>query len=93
MTGDQIARLLDTLGAAALERTTALDAQRPGADALPGPAACTAAQAQRFIERLAESGVELGVDKAAAVRGVLTSGARIESLVGPAGTGKTSSLA
>ena len=33
----------------------------------------------------ASPGVELGVDQAAAVRGVLTSGARIETLVGPAG--------
>ena len=30
-----------------------------------------------------------GVDQAAAVRGVLTSGARVETLVGPAGTGKS----
>ena len=37
----------------------------------------------------AASGVELGVDQAAAVHGVLTSGARVESLVGPAGTGKS----
>jgi hypothetical protein len=107
-TGDQVARLLDTLTAAALERATALNTQRPGDDALPrnlrlgngesacqapgarlyatpdhihterilvaatagkAPAACAAAQAQRFIEHLAESGVELGVDQAAAVRG------------------------
>ncbi|WP_344420570.1 MobF family relaxase [Pseudonocardia ailaonensis] len=46
-------------------------------------------QAQRFLEGLRESGIELGVDQAAAVRGVLTSGARVESLVGPAGTGKS----
>ena len=45
--------------------------------------------AQRFVAELAESGIELGADQAAAVRGVLTSGARIESLVGPAGTGKS----
>jgi hypothetical protein len=36
-----------------------------------------------------ESGIELGVDQAAAVRGVLSSGASVESLVGPAGTGKS----
>ena len=36
-----------------------------------------------------ESGIELGVDQAAAVRGVLASGANLESLVGPAGTGKS----
>jgi len=42
-----------------------------------------------FVTGLAEQGVELGVDQAAAVRGVLTSGARVETLVGPAGTGKS----
>jgi len=42
-----------------------------------------------FFDELAESGIELGVDQAAAVRGVLTSGAAVESLVGPAGTGKS----
>ncbi|MCE3552838.1 relaxase domain-containing protein [Pseudonocardia sp. RS11V-5] len=52
-------------------------------------AALAAQQAQRFLEGLRESGIELGVDQAAAVRGVLTSGARVESLVGPAGTGKS----
>src|SRR5439155_25521485 len=49
-------------------------------------------QAERvsgFLNRLAESGIELGVDQAAAVRGVLTSGASVEALVGPAGTGKS----
>jgi conjugative relaxase-like TrwC/TraI family protein len=46
-------------------------------------------QAQAFVDRLAEAGIELGADQAAAVRGVLCSGARIESLVGPAGTGKS----
>jgi len=45
--------------------------------------------AQRFIAGLAETGIELGADQAAAVRGVLTSGARLESLIGPAGTGKS----
>jgi len=42
-----------------------------------------------FVTGLAESGIELGVDQAAAVRGVLTSGAAVEALVGPAGTGKS----
>lgn len=45
--------------------------------------------AQRFLEGLRDTGVELGADQAAAIRGILTSGARIESLVGPAGTGKS----
>jgi conjugative relaxase-like TrwC/TraI family protein len=45
--------------------------------------------AAAFLDELAESGIELGVDQAAAVRGVLGSGAGVESLVGPAGTGKS----
>ncbi|MCW2899258.1 MAG: TrwC relaxase [Streptosporangiaceae bacterium] len=54
-----------------------------------GAAALPYDQAQRFLACLAESGIELGVDQAAAVRGVLTSGARVETLIGPAGTGKS----
>jgi hypothetical protein len=45
--------------------------------------------ANRFIADLAAQGSELGADQAAAVRGILTSGARVETLVGPAGTGKS----
>lgn len=45
--------------------------------------------ARRFLAGLAETGIELGADQTAAVRGVLTSGAHLESLVGPAGTGKS----
>ncbi|GLZ49481.1 hypothetical protein Acsp06_56660 [Actinomycetospora sp. NBRC 106375] len=45
--------------------------------------------ADRFLTQLREAGLELGVDQAAAVRGVLTSGAKVETLVGPAGTGKS----
>jgi conjugative relaxase-like TrwC/TraI family protein len=51
--------------------------------------AVTRTTAGRVIQQLAESGVELGADQAAAVRGILTSGAAVESLVGPAGTGKS----
>ncbi|MGD9525165.1 MAG: MobF family relaxase [Pseudonocardia sp.] len=55
-----------------------------------GGAATVAAPAvDAFLAGMRESGVELGVDQAAAVRGILTSGARVESLVGPAGTGKS----
>ena len=54
-----------------------------GATALPFD------RAQRFLAAMAESGIELGVDQAAAVRGVLTSGSRVETLIGPAGTGKS----
>ena len=54
-----------------------------------GAPAVAATAATGFIADLAASGVELGADQAAAVRGILTSGARIETLVGPAGTGKS----
>jgi conjugative relaxase-like TrwC/TraI family protein len=45
--------------------------------------------AAAYLNGLGETGIELGADQAAAVRGVLTSGATVESLVGPAGTGKS----
>jgi len=60
-----------------------------GTTAPSGAATLRPEVAQRFIHGLRESGIELGVDQAAAVRGVLASGARVESLVGPAGTGKS----
>ena len=59
------------------------------ATAAGGATALPAATARRYLTQLRESGIELGVDQAAAVYGVLTSGARIECLVGPAGTGKS----
>jgi hypothetical protein len=51
--------------------------------------AATRAGAHQFVDRLAESGIELGADQREALIGVLTSGARVASLVGPAGTGKS----
>ena len=45
--------------------------------------------ADRFLGDVRGTGVALGEDQAAAVRGVLTSGSQIETLVGPAGTGKS----
>jgi conjugative relaxase-like TrwC/TraI family protein len=51
--------------------------------------AISADAAHRFTQTLANSGTQLGADQAAAVTGILTSGARVESLVGPAGTGKS----
>jgi hypothetical protein len=54
-----------------------------------GAAALTAEQAAAGVARFAESGVELGADQAAAVRGVLTSGAQVEVLVAAAGSGKS----
>jgi len=65
------------------ERTLAAVAAQRGGPSL------RAEQANAFIGALAEQGIELGADQAAAVRGVLTSAARTESLVGPAGTGKS----
>ncbi|TCC35094.1 MobF family relaxase [Kribbella sindirgiensis] len=54
-----------------------------------GAPATTTQQASAFVKELAKAGLELGDDQAAAVRGILTSGARTEVLVGPAGTGKS----
>lgn len=54
-----------------------------------GAAALTVAAANAVIERFAESGVELGADQLAALWGVLTSGARVEVISAPAGTGKS----
>jgi hypothetical protein len=50
-------------------------------------------KANAFIADLAGHGVELDADQAAAVRGILTSGAQVETLVGPAGTGKSFAVA
>ena len=52
-------------------------------------AALSPRAAGRFLDRLHAGGIELGADQAAAVRGILASGARVETLVGPAGTGKS----
>ncbi|MGH3434802.1 MAG: ATP-dependent DNA helicase, partial [Thermocrispum sp.] len=51
--------------------------------------ALTGEQVRRFVEQLRELGLELGADQQAAVAGVLSSGADVESLVGPAGAGKS----
>jgi hypothetical protein len=51
--------------------------------------ALPAREADAFVDALRKSGIELGTDQAAAVRGILTSGSDVESLVGPAGTGKS----
>jgi hypothetical protein len=59
------------------------------ASAVADGAALRPEQARRFLAELAGSGIKLGADQAAAVRGVLTSGARVETLVGPPGTGKS----
>jgi conjugative relaxase-like TrwC/TraI family protein len=54
-----------------------------------GAAAVSAEEAAAAIARFAESGRELGVDQAAAMRGVLTSGAQVEVMAAAAGTGKS----
>lgn len=54
-----------------------------------GAATLTPADADVVVARFAESGVELGADQAAVLRGVLTSGAWLEVLAAPAGTGKS----
>lgn len=54
-----------------------------------GAAAVSDAVVSVAIARLAESGVELGHDQAVALRGIATSGARVEVLAAPAGTGKS----
>lgn len=46
-------------------------------------------QAQAVVDRYAESHRELGADQRAALVGVLTSGAMLETLCAPAGTGKS----
>jgi hypothetical protein len=47
------------------------------------------AAAQRYLDLLSTEGIELGADQRLTVIGILTSGARVESLVRPAGTGKS----
>lgn len=46
-------------------------------------------QVRQFVGQMRELGLQLGADQQAAVTGVLTSGADVESLVGPAGAGKS----
>jgi hypothetical protein len=46
-------------------------------------------QAAAFCADLDAAGFTLGADQAAAVRGILSSGAKVEALIGPAGTGKS----
>ncbi|HEY1972610.1 MAG TPA: MobF family relaxase, partial [Pseudonocardia sp.] len=54
-----------------------------------GAPAWTADQAEEVVARFAASGRALGPDQAAALRGILTSGAAVEVLAAPAGTGKS----
>jgi hypothetical protein len=77
------ARLYATPDHVRSERVLANAAYQRGAPALDTDAAAG------FTGALAEQGIELGADQAAALRGVLTSGAMVETLIGPAGTGKS----
>jgi conjugative relaxase-like TrwC/TraI family protein len=52
-------------------------------------ATLSGAQVTSYLNGLGETGIELGADQVGAVRGILTSGSSVESLVGPAGTGKS----
>jgi conjugative relaxase-like TrwC/TraI family protein len=54
-----------------------------------GAAAFGTAQAEQILAEFAAAGRALGVDQAAALRGVLTSGARVEVLCAAPGTGKS----
>jgi hypothetical protein len=65
------------------ERVLSAAAVERGAPALPDTTV------DGFLDDLAAAGISLGQDQAAAVRGILCSGARVETLIGPAGTGKS----
>ncbi|WP_199235147.1 MobF family relaxase [Kribbella sp. VKM Ac-2568] len=54
-----------------------------------GAAAMAPSDVETIVKRLAADGLQLGDDQAAAVRGILASGAKVETLIGPAGTGKS----
>ncbi|SCL12790.1 conjugative relaxase domain-containing protein, TrwC/TraI family [Micromonospora nigra] len=78
------ARLFATVGHIAAERALRDSTVTRGRASVPG------ARARQWLARWAEeTGAGLGVDQAAAVEGVLTSGAAVEVLIGPAGTGKS----
>ena len=72
-----------TPGQLTAEETLRLAAVRRGAERF------SAEDAAAVVTRFAESGCELGVDQATAVRGVLSSGTPVEVLSAPAGTGKS----
>ena len=72
-----------TSGQVAEERINARAAVRVGAAQL------TAEQADAAVARFAEAGVKLRAAQEAALRGVLTSGAYVETLTAAAGTGKS----
>ncbi|WP_308816399.1 MobF family relaxase [Pseudonocardia alni] len=77
------ATLYATTGHVHTERILAGAAGRHDGERLPD------AVIDRFLTGLAAEGTRLGAAQEAAVRGVLGSGARVETLVGPPGTGKS----
>ncbi|GAA1531143.1 MobF family relaxase [Kribbella lupini] len=54
-----------------------------------GAAAMNSVDAAGFVNQLATQGFTLGRGQDLALRGILTSGAKVEALIGPAGTGKS----
>ena len=54
-----------------------------------GAPAIDASHAAEMMTTLSDQGLDLGPDQTQALAGIMTSGARIETLVGPAGTGKS----
>ncbi len=81
------AQLWTTTGVLSAEHALRAAAVTRGAPTL------TAAAADAVVARFAESGRKLGADQAAALRGVLTSGAYLEVLSAAAGTGKSFTIA
>ncbi|GAA1399241.1 hypothetical protein GCM10009613_54600 [Pseudonocardia kongjuensis] len=77
------ATLYATTGHVHTERILAGAAGRHDGERLPNTVI------DRFLTGLAADGTRLGAAQEAAVRGVLGSGARVESIVGPPGTGKS----
>ncbi|WP_307799066.1 MobF family relaxase [Pseudonocardia alni] len=77
------ATLYATTGHVHTERILAGAAGRHDGERLPDAAI------DRFLTGLAVEGTRLGAAQEAAVRGVLGSGSRVETLVGPPGTGKS----
>ena len=83
-------------GSATYTTREVLDAENrllQAARSLSGPSVSPLVAADTTTRPLDESGVRLSADQAAAVRQVVTSGRVLDVLVGPAGTGKTTTMA
>ncbi len=75
------------------EQLAAEDTLRHAATAGRGAVALSLEQANTVLANYAQAGRELGADQAAALRGALTSGAFLEVVCAPAGTGKSFTVA